>query len=60
METPNIQLLIYKRLLFELGLLRQESENIIKDKIKHIEELETVLKNTQKNFYVISNNLYST
>lgn len=56
----DIQILIYKRLLFEIKILRQTLQNSINNELKYIGTYMNALKQTQETLYVISNNLYPT
>lgn len=55
----NLDILLYKRLIFEISVLRQELHNAILNETKNIQILKKQLKATLDNFYIISSNLLS-
>lgn len=54
----DINLLLYKRLLFEIKIMRESLQNIIDENIIDIQKNKYLIKQIQDKFYIISNNLY--
>lgn len=57
-NTTDLQLLIYKRLLFELETLNKNMHDTIDSKLEQIKYLNATLTKIKHNFYIIANNLY--
>jgi argininosuccinate lyase len=53
------QILIYKRMLFEIKILRQSIQDTIVNELKNICDAKKTIKQTQETLYNISNNLHS-
>ena len=50
-------LLVYKRLLFEIKILRQALEDIIVNEIKNINDTKKSIGQLQELLFIVSNNL---
>jgi len=57
-QHNDMNLLLYKRLFFEIKILRESLQHILNDTIQDIQTNKQIIKNLQEKFYIISNNLY--
>jgi aspartate ammonia-lyase len=57
-QQNDMNLLLYKRLFFEIKILRESLQHILNDTIQDIQTNKQIIKNLQEKFYIISNNLY--
>ena len=57
-ESDNTTTEIYKRLQFEVSVLKNELEKHVSNPVVYMSEMKNILQNSQKYFYIISRHLY--
>lgn len=60
MNTCDQNIMIYKRLIFELTVIRSIFENNIQSDKIYIDKYIKMLDNMENNYFVVIKNLYST